>query len=74
MPHAQSITPVNTNKGWAVCQHNDDGTDLFLFPEVYEPHYSQADAKLAAEHLRQHLDRGGHSYAKPLPPGVQVLH
>ena len=73
MNNIKSITPVNTNKGWAVCQLNDDGTELFVIPEVYEPAYTREHAQLAADSLRHHLESGGRTYAKPLPAGVTVL-
>jgi len=69
-----TITPVQTSNGWAVCQHNSDGTDLFVIPEVFEPQYTQEHARLEAETLKHHLEKGGATYAKPLPSGVRVLH
>lgn len=73
MNNILSITTVNTSKGWAVRQSNNDGTELFVIPEVYEPAYSMAQAQLAADSLRHHLEKGGRTYAKPLPAGVSVL-
>ncbi len=74
MPQVKSVAPVNTTNGWAVCQSNDDGSELFVLPDIFEPRYSQEKAEAAAEALKHHLETGGRTYAKPLPPGVQVLH
>ncbi len=72
MSNVKSITTVNTTNGWAVCQTNDDGTTLYVMPEVYEPKYTAETAHSAAETLKRHLDAGGRSYAKPLPAGVSI--
>ncbi len=74
MNHIKSVTAVNTNRGWAVRQSNDDGTELFVMAEVFELPYSKQHAELEATALMRHLESGGRSYAKPLPAGVQVLH
>ncbi len=74
MNNVKSVAAVNTTRGWAVCQSNSDGTELYVIPEVYEPQYSMEHAKLEAEALKEHLESGGKTYAKPLPPGVNVLH
>lgn len=74
MSNFKSVTPVNTSNGWAVCQTNDDGTELFVLPDIFEPRYSKEQAQLAANNLKHHIEAGGRTYAKPLPPGVSVLH
>lgn len=74
MNNVRSITTVNTTNGWAVCQTNSDGTALFIMHEVYETPYTEEHARVEAEALKEHLESGGKSYAKPLPPGVSVLH
>jgi len=73
MTNIKSITAVNTNKGWAVCQLNDDGSELYVIPEVYEPAYTKEHAEMAAQSLLRHLELGGRTYAKPLPAGVTIL-
>ncbi len=73
MTDFKSIAPINTSNGWAVCQTNDDGTQLFVLPEVYEPKFSPERAQLEADMLKRHIELGGRTYAKPLPAGVQVL-
>lgn len=73
MNNIVSITAVNTTMGWAVCQRNADGTELFVIPEVYEPPYTMEHAQLAANSLSHHLENGGRTYAKPLPAGVSVV-
>lgn len=73
MNDVKSITAVNTTSGWAVCQSNNDGTQLFVIPDIFEPPYSMEKAQLAAESLKHHLENGGRTYAKPLPAGVRVL-
>ncbi len=73
MGDIQSISPVNTSNGWAVCQTNNDGTRLFVLPEVYEPRFSQERAQTEADMLRRHIELGGRTYAKPLPASVQIL-
>ncbi len=73
MSNVKSITTVNTSNGWAVCQSNADGTQLYVLPDVFEPRYSEAQAHLAAESLKHHLEQGGKTYAKPLPAGVQLM-
>lgn len=72
MNNIKSITTVNTSNGWAVCQSNDDGTELFVIPDVFEPRYTPAQAQLAANSLSHHLENGGRTYAKPLPAGVSI--
>ncbi len=74
MNHVRSVTPVNTNKGWAVCQSNDDGSELFVMAEVFETPYTMQHAKLEADALKKHLESGGKTYARPLPSGVKVVH
>ncbi len=73
MKDVKSITAVNTTSGWAVCQSNSDGTQLFVIPEAYEPRLTQATAETAATLLQQHMEAGGRTYAKPLPAGVRVV-
>ncbi len=73
MSDFKSIIPVNTSNGWMVCQTNNDGTRLYVFPEVYEPKYSEVHAQLEADMLKRHIELGGRTYAKPLPDGVQLL-
>ncbi len=73
MSDFKSIGAVNTSNGWAVCQTNNDGTQLFVLPEVYEPKFSQERAHTEAEMLKRHIELGGRTYAKPLPTGIQVL-
>jgi hypothetical protein len=73
MSDVQSIKAVNTTRGWAVCQSNSDGTELFVMPDVFEPRFSQDHAEHAAELLRHHLETGGKTYAKPLPTGVNLV-
>jgi hypothetical protein len=73
MNNVKSITVVNTTSGWAVCQSNADGTQLFVLPDVIEPRYTKEHAQLAADTLRHHVEGGGKSYAKPLPAGVLVV-
>ncbi len=73
MSNVKSITTVQTSNGWAVCQSNSDGTELYVLPDVFEPRYSEAQAHLAAESLKHHLESGGKTYAKPLPAGVSVV-
>lgn len=73
MNDVKSITAVNTNIGWAVRQINNDGTELFILPDIFEPRFSMEHAQLAAESLKFHLEAGGKTYAKPLPANVQVI-
>ncbi len=73
MSDFKSISPVNTSNGWAVCQTNNDGTQLFILPEVYEPRFSEARAETEADMLKHHIELGGRTYAKPLPAGVKLL-
>jgi hypothetical protein len=69
----KSIGAVKTSNGWAVCQTNNDGSMLYVFPEVYEPRFSEVHAQHAAEMLQRHIELGGRSYAKALPEGVMLL-
>ncbi len=73
MSEFKSIKAVNTSNGWMVCQTNNDGSLLFVYPEVYEPRFSEARATTEADMLKRHIELGGRTYAKPLPAGVQVL-
>ncbi len=73
MAEFKTISPVNTSNGWAVCQTNNDGTQLFVLPEVYEPRFSQERATTEADMLKRHIELGGRTYAKPLPAGIQLL-
>lgn len=69
----KTISTVNTSNGWVVCQTNDDGTRLYVYPEVFEPRFSEAHAQHAAEMLKRHIELGGRTYAKPLPDSIQLL-
>ena len=73
MSNFKSVTAVNTTNGWAVCQTNDDGTELFVLPDIFEPKLTEEHAQQAANYLRIHLEGGGKTYAKPLPDGVNVV-
>lgn len=73
MSNFKSIDIVNTSNGWAVRQVNEDGTVLFILPDIFEPRFSQEHAQTAAEDLKRHLDGGGETYAKALPPGVSMV-
>ncbi|HEY5993651.1 MAG TPA: hypothetical protein VIU46_03525 [Gallionellaceae bacterium] len=73
MNNVKSITTVNTSSGWAVRQINNDGTELYVIPDIFEPQYSMEHAQLAAESLKHHLESGGTTYAKPLPSSVRIV-
>ncbi len=73
MSDFKTISAVNTSNGWAVCQINNDGSQLFVLPEVYEPRFSQERAITEVDMLKRHIELGGKTYAKPLPAGIQLL-
>ncbi len=73
MGNYRSINIVNTTNGWAVRQSNDDGSELYVLPDIFEPRFSEQHAQIAADDLKRHLDAGGRSYAKALPAGVQLI-